>query len=320
MRSNRLTMSATAAVAATGLATALAAGPANARETTTAVAATARVVSPLLLVTVNGNLFTIKSDGSGLKQLTSGGSIGDAAYSPDGTRIAYHRKTAGQNDLYVMRSDGTGVQRLTNTSTYDEKYPSWSPDGTRLVFDRKQITNPQNGGIAIMKAVPGASFTTIKRNPATTDYYSEYYERADWSPKGDKIAISHVYNGDHVAVGGELITTTGAHIRSLPGDQNEFDPTGAWVTDYSPDYWDPSYGYKVNVATGAAIAVPVGVDDQNASEMTWSPDGKSIAMRYDCTGDSWPDLCVMTSAGTGVRALKTGSATYKIIPRSWSPR
>lgn len=318
MGSTRLTMPALVAVAVVGLATGLTASPAAARGSAPAPAP--RVVNPRLLVTVNGVLHTIRPDGTGLTQLSANGFIGDAAYSPDGTRIAFHRKTAGQNDLYVMKSDGTGVQRLTNTSTYDEKYPSWSPDGTRLAFDRRSITNPQNGGIAVMRAVPGASFTTIRRNPATTDYYSEYYERADWSPKGDKIAISHVYNGDHTVVGGELITTSGAHVRSLPGDQNEFDPTGTWVTDYAPDYWGPSYGYKVSVATGAAIAVPVGADDQDASEMTWSPDGRSIAMRYDCTGDYWPDLCVMRSDGTGVRALKAGSETSHVIPRSWSPR
>ena len=54
------------------------------------------------------------ADGSDATQLTRGdGSASDAAWSPDGTRIAFSRcrRTC---DVYVIDADGTRERRLTN--------------------------------------------------------------------------------------------------------------------------------------------------------------------------------------------------------------
>ena len=70
----------------------------------------------------NYSIFTIKPDGTGLKQITSGGlDEGWHTWSPDGKLIAYNGTDNEQNyDIYLMNSDGSDVKRLTFDKTYEQ--------------------------------------------------------------------------------------------------------------------------------------------------------------------------------------------------------
>jgi len=73
-------------------------------------------------------IYVIRPDGSGLKQLThfeKGTIVTSSSFSPDGKWIVYGASgVAGQADLYVMRADGTGVRQLTHTRFW-ESAPDW---------------------------------------------------------------------------------------------------------------------------------------------------------------------------------------------------
>ena len=82
---------------------------------------------------VSANLYTVKPNGKGLKQLTfeTGGTLNylGSSYSPDGRFIVVGRRpaTGGVNaDVFVMRANGTGIRPLTQTVLYDS-YPDWGP-------------------------------------------------------------------------------------------------------------------------------------------------------------------------------------------------
>jgi TolB protein len=82
---------------------------------------------------VSGNLYTVRPDGTGLRQLTfaAGGTVQylGASFSPDGRMIAVGRRpeTGGTNaDVMIMRADGTRIRHLTRTVLYDS-YPDWGP-------------------------------------------------------------------------------------------------------------------------------------------------------------------------------------------------
>jgi Tol biopolymer transport system component len=66
----------------------------------------------------SSNLFSVRTDGSGLVQLTRsrGGAVinNGAAWSPDGTKIAFTRYRHGRSQLYVMNADGTAVTQVTH--------------------------------------------------------------------------------------------------------------------------------------------------------------------------------------------------------------
>ena len=75
-------------------------------------------------------LFTIRPDGEGLRQLTHlPGNSGDARWSPDGRKIVFSRNvTQGPtSDVYTMNANGTNVRRLTNTPELDAHKPDWGP-------------------------------------------------------------------------------------------------------------------------------------------------------------------------------------------------
>lgn len=86
--------------------------------------------------TVSPNLFTIRADGTDLKQLTfaTGGVTQylGSSYSPDGKWITFGRKPAtggaalNTADVFVMRVDGTDERPVTRTDLYDS-YPDWGP-------------------------------------------------------------------------------------------------------------------------------------------------------------------------------------------------
>jgi Tol biopolymer transport system component len=84
-------------------------------------------------------LFVIGIDGSGLRQLTSGGSEGSSdvepAFYPSGESVVFDRASGptGEGDLYSVRLDGTGLRRVTNGPAR-EQGPTVSPSGRQIAF------------------------------------------------------------------------------------------------------------------------------------------------------------------------------------------
>lgn len=85
---------------------------------------------------VNANLYTIRRNGTGLRQLTFADDgitryLG-SSYSPNGRWITFGRRPAtggprtNAADVFVMRTNGTHVHRVTRTRLYDS-YPDWGP-------------------------------------------------------------------------------------------------------------------------------------------------------------------------------------------------
>jgi TolB protein len=59
-----------------------------------------------------------------------------AAWSPDGTKLAFMSNRSGPNDIWIVNRDGTELQNLTNSRSRSVSIwaPTWSPDGTKLAF------------------------------------------------------------------------------------------------------------------------------------------------------------------------------------------
>ncbi|MBS1801257.1 MAG: PD40 domain-containing protein [Acidobacteria bacterium] len=82
------------------------------------------------------HIWTMKPDGSGLKQVTNGhGDDREPRLSPDGSTIAFSSDRAfkGSYDIWTVKIDGSDLKQITH-SAEDEYEPNWSHDGKRLVF------------------------------------------------------------------------------------------------------------------------------------------------------------------------------------------
>lgn len=84
--------------------------------------------SPDLGTFLDSNLYTIRPDGTGLRQLTDvprTTRLYSASWSPDGTAIAFGLEGVdGAADVHTMRADGTGAAPLTRTPQWDSA-PDW---------------------------------------------------------------------------------------------------------------------------------------------------------------------------------------------------
>lgn len=88
-----------------------------------------------------GDIFTVNSDGSGLRQLTTNpADDAQADWSPDGRDIAYRIRRPNSRvnfEVSRMRASGEGIQKLTDTPVGQaSSQPSWFPDKSAILFRR----------------------------------------------------------------------------------------------------------------------------------------------------------------------------------------
>lgn len=79
-------------------------------------------------------LFTVRRDGTDLRQLTDNGAYNaEATVAPDGSRVIFTSTMDGDVELYTMRPDGSDLRRVTHRVGYDGG-GFFSPDGRLIVW------------------------------------------------------------------------------------------------------------------------------------------------------------------------------------------
>src|SRR5207247_3937918 len=81
-----------------------------------------------------GDLWTVSRSGGMATRLTAGtGSESAAAFSPDGTTLAFSGEYDGNMDVFTVPASGGVPKRITYHPDAD-RLVGWTPDGKRLLF------------------------------------------------------------------------------------------------------------------------------------------------------------------------------------------
>lgn len=244
------------------------------------------------------------ADGSSFELLTSNAWPDyQPQWSPDGNRIAWISRPAGEDKLFVMNHDGSDAHEVSVGTASDAR---WSPDGTRLAF-----TSTRDGNAEIyVVAADGSGLVNLTTNPAED-------RTADWSPDGSRIVFSSSRNGAQLYVmNADGSTPAPITIRSDLNFRPRWSPDGtkiAWLAmmNLSATLWiaNPD-GSSADVADASGT---VGLD------FGWSPGGQKVAYSSHGVGSTDRDIFTVTAAGTGLTNVTNEmGATNNELP-VWSP-
>ena len=248
----------------------------------------------------DGGIYVMKPDGTGFARLTNDPGDDQAAWSRDGSEIAFVRSHRGNEDIYVMHSDGSGVRRLTTDGASSS--PTWSPDGTRIAFARE---TSGNADIYVMNR-DGTHVTRLTR-----DTLLEYTPA--WSPDGSKIAFLGYSKGPPPSPTRlYVMKADGSNVRQIGPDNAahpSWSPDGAEIAFVNED----SGSIYVMGPDGTGLRRVVDVAslpgdrtfEPNFTFPAWSPDGGKILF---AAGDATSShLFIANADGSGLVQLTHGA-------------
>lgn len=138
---------------------------------------------------VNGGLWIVKANGTGLRQVTqrTPGSAWDfgVQWSPDGRKLAFVRAdlVSGADAVFTVNVDGGGESQVTPWALGAGDRTDWSPDGQWLLFRVQSADGASN----LYRAHSDGSGLTNLTNQSPDGYQ---YLSASFSPDGRMITTA----------------------------------------------------------------------------------------------------------------------------------
>lgn len=260
---------------------------------------------------VNGKfqLFTVRPDGTGRRQLTHGPSESlNGSWSPDGTSIVFEQDDDSHAGVKIMNADGTDVRELTPSGFQGD--PAFTPDGKQVVFTR---TTNDADGVWLMKTDGSEQHElSITRNPLQGEKCGCDVD-ATVSPDGKTISYIRVLGDWGSSQALMSVGTDGTGLKRLTppsfevGIKHDWSPDGKLIVFTSPG--DPPPGQSANVwvmrpdGSHRRAVTHYKNGTANAFAGSFSPDGKWIVFRRDDAKGY--HLARIRPDGTGYHVIST---------------
>lgn len=227
-----------------------------------------------ILYVREGNLWVWQADEA--RQLTTGGSWRQPAWSPDGDEIAYVYRDGNFSDVFAMAADGSATRRLTRGQSAvvgDNDWafrPGWSRDGAQIAYI-SDADSPfplvwvMNKDGSAKRQVMSAERTGLD----VTDALS-------WAPDGKRLAVTAM--GREPSQVYVLDIARGVVEKFTSVAQGAIDP--AW----SPDGGTIAYVAREGNRTELRLRRVDGGGEVRSDKLAharapaWSPDGRSLAV------------------------------------------
>jgi dipeptidyl aminopeptidase/acylaminoacyl peptidase len=220
------------------------------------------------------NVWTVASDGSGLKKLTDGAKDEyHATLSPDGKKLLFVSELNGSRDIWLADADGQNPVPLTDDPGTEDQ-PAWSPDGRQIAY----AAFPKEGGSFDLWLVnaDGSGRRRLTTTPANEIF-------PVWHPNGDEIAYVTDASGnfDIFAIDVRDGHTTPLVVSSDHEARPVFSPDG---TKLAFSRW-PAHGRSTDATIWVANAdgtapIELTAAPAPATHPAWAPDGHTLAFQH----------------------------------------
>ncbi len=265
----------------------------------------------------NGNVFTMRPDGSGQRQLTSGPEIDSAPkIAPNGRYLVFERRIGlpgAQRDLYTVSLSG-GQPHPLAASSGDEREATFSPDGKMIAYVRATMSSAEASADDIYAVTPSGSRTYhLTHTPALDEWAPRYFAGG--------IVFSRGNDSDTPAAYADIYTMKRNGQKPKPQVRGV---GSAFVEDVSPDghtlLFRRSQGLWVKrIGKGGAHKL-VELPDQSQTNSVFSGDGTRIAA-FIANGESEQLMSINVKTGTRTELADSFEAeTGSIGPvMTWQP-
>jgi Tol biopolymer transport system component len=268
----------------------------------------------------HADIYLIQTNGADLKQLTGhGGDTEAPAWSPDGSKIAYHfapynyTKVVLPYQIWVMNADGSGQTQLTR-DPIGGAWPSWSRDGKQIVFNDWYDAPLGKYGPAQIYIInaDGSDMRRVTNGP-------DYDFTPIFAPDGKILFLRFKFTG--LGTGGDVfeINPDGTDLVQLTSSAHvgwyALSPDGTLLAIHNTDQ------HSFEILTMDGSQPPKTLLDNDFSytwaQVVWSPDGKALAIAPSSFGyiHGFP-LYIVNADGSGLTKVPNTDDAYSI---AWRP-
>ncbi len=236
------------------------------------------------LFVARGDLFTAPIEKGLTRNLTNSSRAHDrvAAWSPDGSRIAYISDAAGEEQIYLISQDGTGKpEQLTQGFESMLLALRWSPDGKRLAFSDK---------FGKLHIITIADKSTVEIADDKRGLLTDY----EWSPCGGHIALRLSNSNELSSIA--IYTLADKQLRQITSE----------LFDASNPTWDPKGEYLFYLSRRQFAPLISSVEWNYAGNRTTGIFG--LALRRDVKNLFPPESDEVQIAGPAVAEMAKGDA------------
>ncbi|HET7121462.1 MAG TPA: hypothetical protein VFI17_09485 [Solirubrobacterales bacterium] len=226
-----------------------------------------------------GDVYSIRPDGSGQRQLTSGPEVDSLPkIAPSGRFVVFERRGAlgGPSTLYTVGVSGGGLHALTSGG--DNREATFSPDGKAIVFVRATPTGSSSNDDLYSVRPNGSGLTRLTRTGGVDEFAPRFfaggviYSRGESTPGPAAYADIYTMRRDGSKAKSQVAGVGSAYVEDVSADGRMLifrRDQGLWAKKIGPtkarklsQLPDGSRTSAVFSSDGKRVAAFVAVEDQ----------------------------------------------------------